>query len=397
MKIMKPMRINVLLVLLWATLLFFGTALAQHEGHGGAPPAQSATAPEQATESAATEEAPTVEIPLEKQEMIGVQTTAATVRALRKTVRTVGRVEYDEQKIATVNTKLEGWIEKLHIDYIGRHVGKGEPLAEVYSPELIATQQEFLNVLKWAGHAQESGGEDINRMLAGDAQALLEAARQRLKLLDINDSQIRKIEVSGTPLRTLTVFSPVSGYVVQKMALQGMKVMPGEKLFDIADLSVMWVMADIYENEIALIKTGQTAAITLGSFPGRQFTAKIDYIYPAISGDTRTAKVRLTIPNPGGELMPQMFANVEIIVPLGNRLAIPDDAVMDTGKRQIVYVDKGGGNFEPREVKLGARAEGFSEVTRGLEAGEKVAISATFLIDSEAQLKGVTPLGESER
>ena len=346
--------------------------------------------------SAQSETVPTIEIPADKQEMIGVRTTAAAIRALRKTIRTVGRVEYDERRLVTINTKVEGWIERLHIDYVGRLVQRGEPMAEVYSPELIATQQEFLNALQWVHKSQEGMGADINRMLASDARALLDASRQRLKLLDITDSQIRKVEVSGTPLRTLTVYSPVSGYVMQKMAVQGMKVMPGEKLFDVADLSSVWVMADIYENEISLIKEGQPAVITFSSFPGKRFSAKIDYINPALAGETRTAKVRFTLPNPGGEIKPRMFANVEVSVVLGDRLAIPDGAVLDTGKRQIVYVDKGDGNFEPREVRLGLRAGGFSEVTRGLAAGELVAVSATFLIDSEAQLKGVTPLVEPE-
>ena len=229
-------------------------------------------------------------------------------------------------------------------------------------------------------------------MLSRDAEVILDAARQRLSLWDISENQIRKIEESGKTIRTLTIYSPVNGYVVQKMALQGMKVMPGEKLFDVADLSQVWIIADIYEYELPLIKIGQTATINISYFPGREFTAKIDYVYPTLSADTRTAKIRFTIPNPGAQLKPQMFSDVEIKVDLGKKLAIPDDAVIDTGVRQIVYVDKGDGYFEPREVKLGLRAEGFREVLAGLKAGEKVASSATFLIDSEAQLKGVVPL-----
>ena len=232
----------------------------------------------------------------------------------------------------------------------------------------------------------------MQKLLARDAEAVLEAARQRLRLWDISEKQIGKIEESGKTIRTLTIYSPVNGYVVQKMALQGMKVMPGEKLFDVADLSQVWIIADIYEYELPLIKIGQTAKINLSYFPGKEFTAKIDYVYPTLSADTRTAKIRFTIPNPGAQLKPQMFSDVEVKVDLGKRLAIPDDAVIDTGVRQVVYVDKGDGYFEPREVKLGLRAEGFREVLAGLKAGEKVASSATFLIDSEAQLKGVVPL-----
>jgi Cu(I)/Ag(I) efflux system membrane fusion protein len=177
------------------------------------------------------------------------------------------------------------------------------------------------------------------------------------------------------------------------MALQGMRVMPGEKLFDIADLSSVWIISDIYEYELPLIRTGQRANISLSYFPGKKFSSTIDYVYPTLAGETRTAKVRFTIPNPGGQLKPQMFTNVEIQINIGRKLAIPEDAIIDTGTRQIVYVDRGEGYFEPREVMLGLRAEGLREVTMGLKAGEKVASSATFLIDSEAKLKNVVPLG----
>ncbi len=357
---------------------------------------QSQPAKEQSNEPAAeqqSEEAPTVEIPTEKQQLIGVKTTEVAVRPLEKTIRTVGRVEYDEKRLATINTKLEGWIEKLYVDYTGRYVKKGEPLAEIYSPELVATQQEFINVLRWASKPGSTNvGSDTANMLSNDVRVMVEAAKQRLRLWDISDEQIKKIEESQKPFRTLTLYSPVNGYVVQKMALKGMKVMPGEKLFDIADLSTIWIISDIYEYELPLIKVGDTARLRLSYFPGKEFSSRIDYVYPLLSGETRTAKVRFTIPNPSGQLKPQMFTNVEVKIFQGKRLAIPDDAVIDTGTRQVVYVDKGEGNFEPREVMLGIRAEGFREVLQGLKAGEKVASSATFLIDSEAQLKGVKPL-----
>lgn len=340
----------------------------------------------------AREEAPTIEIPPEKQQLIGAKTVAVAVRPLQKVIRTVGRIEYDERKIATVNTKVEGWIERLYVDYTGRYVKKGEPLAEIYSPELIATQQEFINVLRWARQSGEVKSELINKMLSKDAESIVEAAKQRLKLWDISDEQIKKIEESGKPIRTLTIYSPVSGYIIQKMALKGMRVMPGEKLFDVADLSSVWIISDIYEYELSMMKVGEPAKISLSYSPGKEFSSRIDYIYPSLSGETRTAKVRFSIPNPGGQLKPQMFTNVEVKIDMGKRLAIPDDAVIDTGTRQIVYVDKGEGLFEPREVMLGLRTEGFREVLMGLKAGENVASSATFLIDSEAQLKRVKPL-----
>jgi Cu(I)/Ag(I) efflux system membrane fusion protein len=404
---------------------FASPAFAQgHAGHSAQPPAavekQKATkpqAPQPAPQEEATEEAPQVEISPEQQQLIGVKTVKVSLKPLQKVIRTVGRIEADERRLATINTKIEGWIEKLHVDYTGRYVKKGEPLAEIYSPELLATQQEFISTLKWAGkqtgtaqppepahsghdHSSQATGNEpvseLQKMLSKDAGAALDAARQRLRLWDISEAQIKHIEQTGKPVRTLTLYSPVRGFVTQKMAIQGMKVMPGEKLFDIADLATLWIVADIYEYELLFVKIAQPAIITLSYFPGRKFSSKIDYIYPTISADTRTAKIRLTLPNPGGQLKPQMFTNVEIRISLGKRLVIPESAVIDTGTSQVVYVEKGEGAFEPREVVLGLRADGAVEVLRGIKSGEKVVSSANFLIDSEAQLKGIKPLRQTK-
>jgi len=366
--------------------------------------------PSQEQQEQAVQEAPQVEITPELQQRIGVKTVKAIVKPIQKTIRTVGRIEIDERNQATVNTKIEGWIEKLYVDYTGRYVKKGEPLAEIYSHELLATQQEFINTKKWVGkqtiptpqegHNHGAKAETpepasvLKQMLEKDAAATLEAARQRLRLWDMSEAQIKKIEETGQPVRTITLYSPVSGYITQKMAVQGMKVMPGEKLFDVADLSHVWIVADIYEYELSAVRVGQPVKITLSYFPGREWASKIDYIYPIFSAETRTAKVRLTLPNPRGELKPQMFTNVEIRINLGKKLTIPDSAVIDTGKGQVVYVDRGNGFFEPREIQTGLRADGAVEVLRGLKTGEKVASSANFLIDSEAQLKGVKPLSK---
>ena len=368
-----------------SSLILPVAAYAQHAGHS----APTASQQQPAATPAAPTEAPVVEIPLDKQQLIGVKTVAVAFRQIGKVIRTVGRVEYDERKLATVNMKYEGWIEKLHADYTGMQVKKGQPLAEVYSPELLATQQEFLNTLKWAKSSGEAKEGAVSGMLNKDAGAIIDAARQRLRLWDITDEQIKSIEETGRTVRTVTLVSPADGTVVQKNAVQGMRVMPGDKLFDIADLSSVWIISDIYENELPLINPGETARITLSSLPGREFSAKIEFVYPTLTDQARTVKVRLTVANPGGRLKPQMFTNVEIKAGMGRRLAVPDDAVLDTGTRSIVYVDKGEGNFEPREVKLGLRADGYREVLSGLKAGEKVARTATFLIDSEAQLKGV--------
>ena len=362
----------------------------QAKGNAGSMPGMDMGKP--MTAAPAGEEAPTVEIPEDKQQLIGLQTVKAAVKPLQKVIRTVGRIEYDEKKLATANTKIEGWIEKLHVDYTGRYVKKGEPLAEIYSPELVATQKEFLNTLRWVSQGKEVKDERVSMLLTKDAASILEAAKERLRLWDISEEQIAQIEKTGKPVRTLTIYSPVSGYVIQKTAVQGMRVMPGEKLFDVVDLSSVWIVSDIYEYDLPLVKIGQMARIGLSYFPDREFSARVDYVYPSLAGDTRTAKARFTIPNPGGELKPQMFTNVEIKINLGSRLAVPTAAVIDTGARQIVYVDRGEGNFEPREVETGLRSEDLVEIIRGLKAGEKVAASANFLIDSEAQLKGVAPL-----
>ena len=342
-----------------------------------------------------------VEIPAPKQQMIGVRIVSAKVRPLKKTFRTVGRVEFDERKLTTVNIKVEGWIEKLYADYTGKYVKKGTPLAEIYSPELFSVQLEYLNLLKWKNEQSHRFQRNLEfswgdrygttgKLLTFDLEALVLVAKQKFSLWGISDERIREIEEKGTPMRTLTVRSPASGYVFQKPGFRGTRVAPGDKIFDIVDLSQVWVIADIYEYEMPFVKVGQEAKITLSYYPEKEFLSKVDFIYPSLSGQTRTLRARFVIPNPGDFLKPQMFANVDMQIDLGERLAIPETAVLDTGVRQIVYVDKGDGYFAPRQVKLGVRADGVVEVLSGVKAGEKVAASSVFLIDSEAKLKGVT-------
>jgi len=354
------------------------------------------------------EEAPSIEIPKEKQKLIGVKTAVAQVQPLAKSIRTVGFVEYDQRRLNTINTKIEGWIEKLYVSFTGTYVKKGEPVADIYSPELWATQQEFINAVRWAKRARaraeerqqtpdaRGDGPDIGSMIDKDAQSLVDAARERLKLWDISDAQIRKIEESERPIRTLTVYSPYGGYVLQKYVNQGSRIMPGEKLFDVADLSSVWITADVYEFELPLVKVGDPALVQLSYFPGKQFPTRIEYINPVLEGETRTAKARFSIPNQGGLLKPQMFTNVDLSIGLGRRLAVPSDAVINTGVRRIAYVDKGDGNFEPREVLTGVQTETLVEITAGLNVGDRVASSANFLIDSEAKLKGVEPLPRAQ-
>lgn len=346
-------------------------------------------------------EIPSVEIPPDKQKVIGIRTSEAKVVALKKTLRTVGRVEFDERRLTTVNVKVEGWVEKLYADYTGKYVKKGQPLAEIYSPELMSTQLEFINVLKWRRDQAHRFQRNVEfewgdrygttaKVLSYDLEAVIQVAKQKLALWEIPEEDIKKLEEGREPLKTLTVRAPSSGYVFQKPAFKGTRVAPGDKIFDVVDLSSVWIIADIYEYEIPFVKIGQKARITLSYFPQKEFTSKVDFIYPSLSGQTRTAKARFIIANQDMLLKPQMFANIEMELDLGERLSIPATAVLETGTRQVVYVDTGDGNFVPRQIKLGDRADGLVEVTSGIKAGEKVAASAVFLIDSEAKLKGIS-------
>jgi Cu(I)/Ag(I) efflux system membrane fusion protein len=349
----------------------------------------------------ATDETPLVEVQSDKQQLIGVKLTEAAFKPLSKTIRTVGRVESDERKITTVNLKVEGWIEKLYADYSGKYVKKGDPIADIYSPELLSTQLEFVNLLKWK---DEKSGQRIQRniefswgdrygttaqMTTLDVDAVMRVARQKFMLWEIPDDLINKLEETKEPIKTLTVRSPVDGYIFQKPVVKGTRVGPGDKIVDVVDLSSVWIITDIFEPDLPLVKVGQKAKISLSYFPDKTFSAKIDFIYPFIAEETRSAKVRFSVPNQQMLLKPQMFTTVEIAVDMGKRLAIPDSAVLDSGKRQLVYVDKGDGYFEPRVITTGLRADGMVEVLRGLKAGERVASSAAFLIDSEAKLRGI--------
>ncbi len=365
-----------------------------HEGHGGAPPAP----PQKPAEDPWAEfETETIEVPSDRQQLIGVKTATAEVRPLTRHIRTIGRIEYDERKLTTINTKIEGWLEKLYVNATGDFIGKGDPVADIYSPELYATQLEFLNVLQWSRKTDDTaahrpnyygGSTGIAEMLDHDAEVMREAARQRLRLWDISEAQIDRIARTGKPIRTLTIVSPASGYILNKPGVEGMRVMPGEKIVDVVDLATVWVLADIYEHDLPFIQIGQEATIRLSSFAGREFESKIEYLYPTLAGETRTAKARFTIPNPGGQLKPQMYTDVQIRIELGERLSVPEEAVINTGTRNLVYVDQEGA-FEPREVITGIRGQGLVEITEGLASGDRVAAEATFLLDSEARLKGV--------
>lgn len=324
-----------------------------------------------------------IQISPERQQLIGVRIGTVEIKPLEKVIRTVGKVDYDERKVVTVTPKIGGWIEDLYVDFTGRYVRQGEPLLTIYSPELVSTQEEYLIALQAKKDLLKSPFPEVAR----SGSSLAESARRRLKLWDISDDQIKALEERGQVSKTLTLHSPFSGFVLEKMAYKGMNVMPGMALFKLADLSVVWLYADIYEYELPFIRLGQQATIQLTYLSGETFTGKAVYIYPSLDPNTRTAKVRYEFPNPHGKLKPEMYGNVEIKVHLGRKLTVPEGAIIDTGVRQMAIIDKGQGYFEPREVKVGAKVDNYYEIISGLKAGERVVTSANFLIDSESKFK----------
>ncbi len=324
-----------------------------------------------------------VQISPERQQMIGVKLSTVEKRPLKKIIRTVGRIEYDEKRVGTVSPKIAGWVEELFADFTGRFVKKGQPLLTLYSPELVSTQEEYLLALRARRSWEKSPFPEISE--GGDL--LVDSTRRRLQFWDISQSQIEALEKSGQIQRALTLHSPLSGVILEKMVNRGSYVEPGATLFRIADLSVVWMIADIYEYELPLIRLGQQAEITLASQAGEVFRGKAVYIYPTLDARTRTARVRFEFPNPEGRLKPEMYANVSIAVDLGVRTAVPESAVIETGSRKVVLVSQQAGFFEPRDIVTGAQADGYYEVVEGLRPDEMVVSSANFLIDSESRLK----------
>jgi Cu(I)/Ag(I) efflux system membrane fusion protein len=320
----------------------------------------------------------------ERQQISGVRWGRVEYRNLERVIRTVGRMEFDEKKVSTVNPKIGGWIEELYVDYTGKLVRKGQPLLSIYSPDLVAAQEEVLLALKAKKIISSSPIADV----AEGGDRLLQGARRRLLLWDITAQQLETLEQTGEIKKSMVLYSPADGFVMEKMAFKGMSIMPGTALYKIGDLSSIWVIADIYESEMPFIKIGDRAQISLAYFPGETFEGTATYIYPSLDPKTRTAKVRFDLPNPEFKLKPEMWANVELKTSLGRKLVVPEDAVMDSGTMQMVFVDRGQGHFESRHIQLGSKMQGYYEVLSGVKDGERVVISANFLIDSESQLKG---------
>ena len=316
---------------------------------------------------------------------MGVRTEPVARRSLSRTIRTVGLIAYEEPRQYSVNSKIDGWIERLFINQEGQQVKKGQPLMELYSPELVAAQQEYLLALQSSKQLAQSSFPEI----AESAKRLLEASRTRLKYWDISAKQIEALEQSGQTRKTLTLYSPQSGVVTMKKVIEGMRVLTGEELLQISDLSRVWVNADIYEYELPWVKVGQTARVELPFAPGKELEGKITYIYPYLQNETRTVKARIELPNPELELKPDMYANVQITTrAVEDVLAIPVNAVLNSGKGQTVFIARGEGKFEPRAVNTGVSDDnGLVEVTSGLDDGDVVVVSAQFMFDSESKLR----------
>jgi Cu(I)/Ag(I) efflux system membrane fusion protein len=314
---------------------------------------------------------------------MGLRIAPVKTGKLTRTIRAVGNIDYDEKNLYIINTKVGGWIEKLYVNTTGEQVEKGQPLLEIYSPELVSTQEEYLSALKNYQELKDSPYEEART----GALELLNSTRKRLEYWDIDEGQIKKLEQTGEIKKTLTIYSPTRGVVTHKNAIEGAYIKTGSDLFRIADLSTVWVLGTIYEYELPFVKLGQKANMSLSYIPGETFQGRLTYIYPYLSQKTRDVKVRLEVPNPGFRLKPEMYANVVIESELeGEKILIPEEAVIHSGKREIVFVDMGEGKYAPREVTTGASGEGgVIEVKNGLLPGELIVTSAQFMLDSESK------------
>ena len=330
-----------------------------------------------------TMEVGTVQISPEKQQLIGVKYEQVAMGGGSRTIRAVGKVAIDETRIGHVHTKVEGWIDQVFVDFTGKLVQKGQPLLTIYSPDMLASQRELLLASKAKTIMKDSAlpsGFD-------QSESLLQATRRRLELWDFSEAQIDQVLKTGEPIKNITVYSPMTGYITDRKAFPQVKVMPDTDLYTIVDLSHVWIMADIFEYEAPNIRLGQTARVTLEALPGRVFNARIDFLQPQVDPMTRTLKVRLNMDNPGVMLKPDMYADVDFLVNIPSKLTVPADAVLNAGERKTVFVDRGNGYFEPRQVKTGEREGDRIQILSGLSGGERIVTSGNFLIDSESQMK----------
>jgi membrane fusion protein, copper/silver efflux system len=323
-----------------------------------------------------------VEIPYERRQVSGVRTAVIREQNLTVKVRTVGLVVADERTVRKVQTKISGWVDRLYVNFTGQYVRANQPILSIYSPQLVATEREYLLALS-ASRTPSGIGEDEKKLL-------VDSARNRLRLWDLSDAQIREIEKSGTARRTMDLHSPIAGYVTLKPVYQGMYVTPEMELYTVSDLGNVWIWADVYENELDLVRVGQSALVSFAFAPGTNFKSVVSYVSPTMDVATRTVKVRLDVNNREGRLKPGMYATIELETLLSNRLALPDEAVIDTGERKLVFVRIGESTYQPREVRLGRHAGEYYEVIAGLQAGDRIVTSAQFLLDSESRLRAAT-------
>jgi multidrug efflux pump subunit AcrA (membrane-fusion protein) len=318
-------------------------------------------------------------------QQIGVRTARAERRDLSRSIRALGRVTYDERRVVHVHTKVQGWVENLFVDYVGQSVKRGDPLLEIYSPELVATQEELLLAGRYRDLTGASPFDDVSR----GGKSLFEATKRRMELWDIPERVVERLLASGEIQKTLTLYAPANGVVTQLGVRSGMEVTPNTNLYTIADLSTVWVVAEVYEFELPWVEVGQTGVVELSYLPGSRFAGPVTYVSPFLDPKTRTAQVRLELPNPEGRLKPEMFGNTLIeAAPRSGVTAIPNEAVIRSGRRTLVVVALGEGRFEPREITLGlAGSDGWMEVGEGLRPGEEIVVSSQFLIDSESKLQ----------
>jgi Cu(I)/Ag(I) efflux system membrane fusion protein len=331
------------------------------------------------------EPASTIRIDPVTMQNMGVRMGRVERKTLVKNIRTVGNVIYDETKIFTVNTKFSGWIEKLYVDFVGDAVKKGQPLFEIYSPDLVTAQEEYLLALEQYHRLSDASYPRVRQV----AEGLLKASRTRLQYWDLTDEQIDQIRSSGKIRKTLTVYSPATGVVTKKSAFEGHFVKQGEMQYEIVNLATVWVDVDIYEYELPWVKKGMPAEMELAYIPGKHFKGKVLFIYPYLETKTRTATLRLEFVNPNYELKPGMYADIFLKSTVAkNALVVPQEAVIFSGMRRIVYISLGEGKFEPREIKLGLEGNANEyQVLDGLKAGEEIVLSAQFMLDSESRLQ----------
>jgi RND family efflux transporter MFP subunit len=324
-----------------------------------------------------------IKVPVERARLLGVRSVPVGSGYTGGVVRTVGRVAIDERRREVVQTRYDGYVEKLYVDFTGKPVRKGQPLLAIYSPELVAAQGEYLVALGAQARLRDSSVPGVAK---GGAD-LAEAARQRLRALGLGPEEIAALEKTGTARRSVTLTSPVSGVVLLKTAVEGMKVSAADRLYEIADLSHVWILAELYEKDLGAVRAGVPVRVSLSGPPGGDWHGVVSFVSPTVKPDTRTVEARIEVDNPAGVLKPDMFVDVSLESPAAAALIVPDSAVIPTGERTLVFVDKGDGRYEPREVALGARTPDGYEVRRGLVAGERVVISANFLLDSESSLR----------